>query len=103
MYVLVMPKRQSHVALSCSHLFADHDCATFVSMCVMVILTHPHRHCKILCDLHHKGFEPGEEVNETDMASWADWEAQFFDLESALVTRAAAPGEAKAKARKKII
>ena len=35
------------------------------------------------------------------MAAWADWEAQFFDLESALVTRAAAPCEAKAKARTK--
>ena len=37
------------------------------------------------------------------MAAWADWEAQFFDLESALVRRAAVPGEAMAKARKKRI
>ena len=37
------------------------------------------------------------------MAAWADWEAQFLDLESALVRRAAVPGEAKAKARKKNI
>ena len=35
------------------------------------------------------------------MAAWADWEAQFFDLESALVKRAAIPGEAQAKAREK--
>ena len=37
------------------------------------------------------------------MAAWADREAQFFDLESALVRRAAVPGEAMAKARKKRI
>ena len=55
-----------------------------------------------------KNWEVGDYVTEIDIQSWAEWEAQFFDLESALVMASvksgnAAPDEvAKKKKLKKV-
>ena len=51
-------------------------------------------HCKthlffapdqVLPDLTFKGFEVGDYISDSDITAWAEWEAQFFDLEGALV------------------
>ena len=40
---------------------------------------------RVLPDLAFKNYEVGEYISDSDITAWAEWEAQFFDLESALV------------------
>ena len=40
---------------------------------------------QVLPDLTFKNHEVGEYISDSDITAWAEWEAQLFDLESALV------------------
>ena len=64
-------------------------------------------HCtfeRVLSDFHYNAYEPGEKIPDDDMAAWTAWEAHFFDVEQALVTRqkqAEAEAQGKRKPRSK--
>ena len=67
-------------------------------------------HCKfeqVLSDFHYNAYEPGEKIPDDDMAAWTAWEAHFFDVEQALVTRekqaeAKAHGKRKPRSKRKV-
>ena len=55
---------------------------------------------QVLSDVHYNAYEPGEKIPDDDMAAWTAWEAHFFDVEQALVTREK-QAEAKAHGKRK--
>ena len=68
-------------------------------------------HCQfeqVLSDFHDNAFEPGEKIPDDDIAAWSAWEANFFDVEQALVTRekqaeAKAHGKRKPRSKRKVL
>ena len=45
--------------------------------------------------MHFKSYERGEYVSDVFIQMWAEWESQFFDLETALVINSVKAGNAK--------
>ena len=67
-------------------------------------------HCQleqVLSDFQYNAYEPGEKIPDDDIAAWSAWEANFFDVEQALVTRekqeeAKAQGKRKPRSKRKV-
>ena len=45
-------------------------------------------------DLKFKDYDVGDYITAADSQAWAEWETQFFDLESALVVQSVRSGDA---------